>query len=254
VREPRAFLMDEPLSNLDAKLRVHMRAEIARLQRELDVTTIYVTHDQSEAMTLGQRVAVMREGRLQQLDEPKGLYDRPVNLFVAEFIGSPAMNLVGADLRRSNGGVEVELGDQRLRLGADAFASRPALERFDGRRLILGIRPEDMDDAALVRDVPEGSRISAVVDIVEDLGSEAYVHFGVKAPPVRGADVQAAVGAEAIEATEEHTRRKGSLFVARVDRATRAREGEPVEIAVKTDRLHFFDPETGLGIYDGKES
>jgi multiple sugar transport system ATP-binding protein len=254
VREPRAFLMDEPLSNLDAQLRVHMRAEIARLQRELDVTTIYVTHDQSEAMTLGERVAVMREGRLQQLDEPKGLYDRPVNIFVAEFIGSPAMNLVGADLRRSNGTVEIEVGDQRLRLRDDLFAARPELARFDGRRVILGVRPEDMDDAALVRDAPEGSRISAVVDIVEDLGSEAYVHFGVNAPPVRGVDVRAAVGAEAIEATEAHAREQGTLFVARVDRATRARPGRPVEIAVKLDRLHFFDPETGLGIYDGKES
>jgi multiple sugar transport system ATP-binding protein len=253
VREPRAFLMDEPLSNLDAKLRVQMRAEIARLQRELDVTTIYVTHDQSEAMTLGERVAVMREGRLQQLDEPKGLYDRPVNLFVAEFIGSPAMNLVGADLRRSNGGFVVEFGDERLRVDADLLASRPALPQHEGRRLILGIRPEDMDDAALTRDVPEHSRISAVVDIVEDMGSEAYVHFGVKAPPVRGKDVQAAVGAEAIEATEELARQKGTLFVARVDRATRVRAGAPVELAVKTSRLHFFDPESGLGIYDGKE-
>ena len=252
VREPRAFLMDEPLSNLDAKLRVQMRAEIARLQRELNVTTIYVTHDQSEAMTLGERVAVMRDGRLQQLDEPKGLYDRPVNLFVGEFIGSPAMNLVGADLRRSNGDYMAEIGEQSLRLGADVLAQRPDLARFEGRRLILGIRPEDMEDAALASDVPRDERISATVDIVEDLGSEALVHFGVQAPPVRGEDVRAAVGDEAIEATEVATRREGTLFVARLDRASRARAGEPIEVAVKTGRLHFFDPETGLGIYDGR--
>ena len=252
VREPRAFLMDEPLSNLDAQLRVQMRAEIARLQRELNVTTIYVTHDQSEAMTLGERVAVLRDGRLQQLATPKDLYDRPANLFVAEFIGSPAMNLVGADLVRSNGGVVAEFGEQRLRVDDDVLARRPALRAFEGRRLILGIRPEDMEDAALESGVPEDRRVAAVVDIVEDRGSESLVHFGVQAPPVRGEDVRAAVGSEAIEATEEHARREGALFVARVDRATRARPGEPVEVAVKTNRLHFFDPETGLGIYDGR--
>jgi multiple sugar transport system ATP-binding protein len=253
VREPRAFLMDEPLSNLDAKLRVQMRAEIARLQRELDVTTIYVTHDQSEAMTLGERVAVMRDGRLQQLAEPKGLYDRPVNLFVGEFIGSPAMNLVGADLERSNGGFVVTFGDQSLQLGQDVLGERPALTRFEGRRLILGLRPEDMEDAALATDAPPGRRIAATVDIVEDLGSEALVHFAVQAPPVRGEDVAAAVGAETLEASEQQAREKGSLFVARLDRTTRARAGERIEVAVKTGRLHFFDPDTGLGIYDGRE-
>ena len=252
VREPRAFLMDEPLSNLDAKLRVQMRAEIARLQRELEVTTIYVTHDQSEAMTLGDRVAVMRDGRLQQLDTPKGLYERPENLFVAEFIGSPAMNLVGADLRRDNGRFFVEFGEHRLRVDEDVLSLRPALPGFAGRRLILGIRPEDLDDAALVGSGGEDERISAVVDIVEDMGSEVFVHFGVKAPPVRGVDVQAAMGREALEATEEAAREKGSLFVARLDRATQAREEGPMELAVKTSRLHFFDTETGRGIYDGE--
>jgi multiple sugar transport system ATP-binding protein len=253
VREPRAFLMDEPLSNLDAKLRVQMRAEIARLQRELNVTTIYVTHDQSEAMTLGERVAVMRDGRLQQLDEPKGLYDRPVNLFVGEFIGSPAMNLVGADLRRTNGDWMVDVGEQSLRLDPGVMSARPDLARFEGRRLILGIRPEDLEDAALASDAPPDRRISAVVDIVEDLGSEALVHFGVQAPPVRGEDVEAAVGTEALEATEEAARKKGTLFVARLDRASRARAGERVEVAVKAGRMHFFDPATGLGIYDGRD-
>ena len=230
-----------------------MRAEIARMQRELDVTTIYVTHDQTEAMTLGDRVAVIRDGRLQQLDAPQDLYDRPTNLFVAEFIGSPAMNLVGADLVRSNGGFVAEFGDQRLSVDDEVLARRPALASFDGRRLILGIRPEDMEDAALETDAPQDRRVTAVVDIVEDLGSESLVHFGVQAPPVRGEDVRAAVGSETIEATEELARRGGALFVARVDRATRARAGEPVEVAVKTNRLHFFDPQTGLGIYDGRD-
>ena len=250
VREPQAFLMDEPLSNLDAKLRVEMRAEIARLQRDLEVTTIYVTHDQVEAMTLGDRVAVMRDGVLQQFDKPSVLYERPVNLFVAEFIGSPAMNLVGADLMRSNGSLLAQFGDHRLRLDESLRAARPALERFEGKRLILGIRPEDMEDAAVAGgDAPGHRRLNAVVDICEDMGSEILVHFGVGAPPVRGADVAAAVGAEALAATEEQAKRRGSLFVARLDRGTRAREQEKLELVVRTDRLHFFDPETGRGIY-----
>ena len=250
VREPQAFLMDEPLSNLDAKLRVEMRAEIARLQRDLEVTTIYVTHDQTEAMTLGDRVAVMRDGLLQQFDRPSVLYERPVNLFVAEFIGSPAMNLVGADLKRSNGSLLAQFGDHRLRLDDSLRAERPALERFEGKRLILGIRPEDMEDAALAgAGVLDERRLKAVVDICEDMGSEILVHFGVGASPVRGADVTAAVGAEAMAATEEHAKEKGSLFVARLERGTRAREREQIELLVRTDRLHFFDPETGHGIY-----
>ena len=250
VREPEAFLMDEPLSNLDAKLRVEMRAEIARLQRDLEVTTIYVTHDQIEAMTLGDRVAVMRGGVLQQFDKPSVLYERPVNLFVAEFIGSPAMNLVGADLRRSNGSLVAQFGDHRLRLDESLRAARPALERFEGKRLILGIRPEDIEDAAAAGlDVAGDRGLKAVVDIFEDMGSEILVHFGVGAPPVRGADVTAAVGEEAMAATAEHAKEKGSLFVARLDRGTRAREREELDLVVRTDRLHFFDPETGLGIY-----
>src|SRR5438552_1455680 len=235
VREPQAFLMDEPLSNLDAKLRVEMRAEIARLQRDLEVTTIYVTHDQVEAMTLGDRVAVMRDGLLQQFDRPSVLYERPDNLFVAEFIGSPAMNLVGADLKRSNGSLLAQFGDHRLRLDDSLRAQRPALERFEGKRLILGIRPEDMEDAALaVAGAPDDRRLKAVVDICEDMGSEILVHFGVGASPVRGADVAAAVGEEAMAATEEHAKEKGSLFVARLDRGTRAREREQIELLVRT--------------------
>ncbi len=249
VREPQAFLMDEPLSNLDAKLRVEMRAEIARIQRDLAVTTIYVTHDQVEAMTLGDRVAVMRDGVLQQLDVPQTLYERPVNLFVAEFIGSPAMNLVGADIVRENGSLYAQFGDHKLSIDDDVLSRRPALKRFEGKPLILGIRPEDLEDAALAGGAPPERRLSAVVDIREDMGSEVFVHFGSGGRPVRGVDVAAAVGKEAIEATQLQAKEKGSLFVGRVSRGSGAREGERVELVVTTSRLHFFDPETGKGIY-----
>jgi multiple sugar transport system ATP-binding protein len=248
VREPQAFLMDEPLSNLDAKLRVEMRAEIARIQRDLEVTTIYVTHDQTEALTLGDRVAVMRDGVLQQFDVPQRLYDEPVNLFVAEFIGSPAMNLVGADLVTANGRMEAHFGESRLVVEEAMLAARPALRRFEGKRVILGVRPEDLGDAAS-DGAPDDRRIAAVVDIREDMGSEVFVHFGVAAPPVRGKDVEAAVGADAVEATAQQSARLGSLFVARLDRGTRAREGDRIELVVDPDRLHFFDTETGEGIY-----
>jgi multiple sugar transport system ATP-binding protein len=250
VREPQAFLMDEPLSNLDAKLRVEMRAEIARLQRDLEVTTIYVTHDQVEAMTLGDRVAVMRDGVLQQFDIPQKLYDEPQNLFVAEFIGSPAMNLVGCDLVRSNGSLFAHFGEHRLRLDDSALAKRSSLPQFEGKRIILGIRPEDLEDAAIARGVPDDRKLAATVDIREDMGSEVFVHFGVGGPAVRGEDVAAAMGQEALEATMAQAKKKGSLWVGRLDRESRAREGDRVELAVSTARLHFFDPETGRGIYD----
>jgi len=242
VREPQAFLMDEPLSNLDAKLRVEMRAEIARIQRDLHATTIYVTHDQVEAMTLGDRVAVMRDGFLQQVGSPKDVYERPVNLFVAEFIGSPAMNLVGADIVKENGALRAVFGENSL-----SVADRPELAAYAGRRVILGVRPEDLDDARLAGQGEAGT-IAAVVDIREDLGSEVFVHFGVGAPAVRGEDVEAALGEEALEATSEQARRKGSLFTARISRESAAREGERLELAVNSSRLHFFEIETGNAI------
>ncbi|MDX6409524.1 MAG: multiple sugar transport system ATP-binding protein [Gaiellaceae bacterium] len=245
VREPRAFLMDEPLSNLDAKLRVEMRAEIARLQRELNVTTVYVTHDQVEAMTLGDRVAIMRDGLLQQVAKPQDLYDRPRNLFVAEFIGSPAMNLVSAALMRANGSVVATFGDNELTVGQNVLERRPGLKDFEGRQVILGIRPEDLEDAAMAGGAPDGRRLSATVDIREDMGSEVYIHFGVAGKAVRGADVKAAVGQEAAEVAET----KGNVWVARVDRDTGVQEEGNVELAVDTSRLHFFDPESGEAIY-----
>jgi multiple sugar transport system ATP-binding protein len=249
VREPQAFLMDEPLSNLDAKLRVEMRAEIARLQRDLSVTTIFVTHDQVEAMTLGDRVVVLRDGLLQQFDRPQQLYDHPANLFVAEFIGSPSMNLVEAGLERQNGSMVASFGEHRLTLDGRAFEKRPDLRSYDGRRVILGIRPEDLEDAAFAADAV--SRIAASVDIREDMGSEVFVHFAIGAPPVLQSDVAAAVGEEAIEATAEQARRRGGVFVARIDRESRVGEGEPIQLAVDTRRLHFFDVESGRGIYGG---
>jgi multiple sugar transport system ATP-binding protein len=249
VREPQAFLMDEPLSNLDAKLRVEMRAEIARLQRDLGVTTIYVTHDQVEAITLGDRVAVMRDGFLQQIDSPQMLYNRPVNLFVAEFIGSPAMNLVGADLAQANGHMVARFGEHELTIDDQALAARPKLKDFAGRRVILGIRPEDMEDAELAGSAPDGRRLEATVDIREDMGSELFVHFGVGAKAVVGEDVAAAVGEDAIEATSAHAQREGALFVARVGRGSTVEEGGRIELVVDPTRLHFFDPETSSAIY-----
>jgi multiple sugar transport system ATP-binding protein len=250
VREPQAFLMDEPLSNLDAKLRVQMRAEIARIQRDLQVTTIYVTHDQSEAMTLGDRVCVLRSGLLQQVDRPQVLYDRPANLFVAGFIGSPAMNLVEAELTDDDGRLTAVFGPHALVVPADIAAARPELRRYAGRRVALGIRPEDIEDPAGSGPVPAESRLDVAVDIKEDMGSEVYLHFAVDAPPVTTEELREIVGAEALAAADEQTHHHGSPFIARVARGTGAREGEPIQLAVDTRRLHFFDLETGDGIYD----
>jgi multiple sugar transport system ATP-binding protein len=253
VREPQAFLMDEPLSNLDAKLRVQMRSEIAKIQHDLKVTTIYVTHDQTEAMTMGDRVAVIKKGELQQVDAPQTLYDKPLNLFVAGFIGSPAMNLVGARLARSDGALFAEFGGFRLRVGDGALQARPALEKFDGKEVVLGIRPEDMEDASLVQEAPQDRRITSTVDLREALGSEVLVHFTVQAPIVLTEDTRELavdVGAEALEDLEQRAREANSAFVAQLSPRTRLREGDQLEVVIDTNRLHFFDPETGLGIYD----
>jgi multiple sugar transport system ATP-binding protein len=249
VREPRAFLMDEPLSNLDAKLRVEMRAEIARIQRELDVTTIYVTHDQVEAMTLGDRVAIMRDGLLQQVAKPQELYDRPRNLFVAEFIGSPAMNLIRGSLIPANGGLAAKFGINQLTVGQRVLSSRPALKSFVGKRVIVGIRPEDLEDVEFAGSAAEGTRLSAAVDIREDMGSEVFIHFGVGGEAVESEDVRAAVGEEAAEVSRSAAKDQGTAWVARLDRDTKAAEQGRVELSVDTDRLHFFDPESGDAIY-----
>ena len=248
VREPQAFLMDEPLSNLDAKLRVQMRAEISELQHNLGVTTIYVTHDQIEAMTMGDRVAVMRKGELQQVADPQTLYDRPVNLFVGGFIGSPAMNMLEAGLERTDGALVAVAGDQRLVLDEELLAKRPALERYEGREVILGIRPEELEDAALAKDIPADRRLRGEVRLREALGSEIMVHFTIEARAAVTEDVRelaADVGEEVSESDEQET-----TIVARFNSHSRVQEGENAEVAVDTSALHFFDPETSLGIYD----
>ena len=242
VREPRVFLMDEPLSNLDAKLRIQMRAEIARIQRDLAVTTVYVTHDQSEAMTLGDRVSVMQGGRLQQAGIPQEVYDRPANLFVAGFIGAPQMNLLHATLERGNGGLAVRMGDATISLRPETLAERPALEGYVDRELAFGIRPEDLEDAALVPDASQRARLPSQVDIREDMGAEVYLHLPLPAEPV----ISGPSAEEDGDVTE--TDERPPAFVARVDRDTRAREGEPIELVVDTTRLHFFDLQTGVAI------
>jgi multiple sugar transport system ATP-binding protein len=251
VRRPQAFLMDEPLSNLDAKLRVQTRAEIARLQNDLGVTTIYVTHDQVEAMTMGDRVAVMRKGELQQVAAPQDLYDHPVNLFVGGFIGSPAMNLVEANLEASNGTLSAVAGGQRLALRPEVLDKRPALKAFEGKEIVLGIRPEDLEDGSLASDVPDDHRVRGKVELTEALGSEVMVHFQVDARPAITEDVRELaedVGDE--RAVTDSDEAAHTTMVGRFSPRSKVKEGETVEVAVDTTSLHFFDPETGLGIYD----
>jgi multiple sugar transport system ATP-binding protein len=252
VRQPQAFLMDEPLSNLDAKLRVQMRAEIARLQSDLGTTTIYVTHDQVEAMTMGDRVAVMRKGELQQVATPQELYDNPVNLFVGGFIGSPAMNMVEATLARADGGLAVEAGGQRIALGDEIVSARPALNNYEGRKVVLGIRPEDLEDAALASDVPADRRLRGQVELREALGSEIMVHFTIDAPPALTEDVRELAQDLGDERAVEEAAQGASqtTMVGRFGARSSVSVGETAEVAVDTRSLHFFDPESGLGIYD----
>ena len=259
VRNPQAFLMDEPLSNLDAKLRVEMRAEISRIQRDLGVTTIYVTHDQTEALTMGDRVAVMRNGVLQQVAVPKELYARPRNLFVAEFIGSPAMNLVTADLERSDGDVRAAFGSHRLRLDPATLERHPGLSGYEGRKIVLGIRPEDIEDAAVLGETDSERVISVVCDIREDMGSEVVVRFNVDADRAATREVVEALAVEDAEDEEtrlaaERARGQGVVFVARLDRTTEARERQPLAVQVDVTQLHFFDPETGARISESLDA
>jgi multiple sugar transport system ATP-binding protein len=252
VREPVAFLMDEPLSNLDAKLRVQMRAEIARIQADFGTTTIYVTHDQVEAMTMGDRVAVLKKGQLQQVDTPQTLYDSPVNLFVGGFIGSPSMNMVQARVEDDAEELWVAFGDMRLRLPDELISRRPSLSAYAGRTVVVGVRPEDIEDAEIERDGPSDRRLPTTVDLREALGSEVLVHFTVAEPPVLTEDTKELARDLGIhDPSSERSRSGTSTFVARLDPRTRAREREPIELVVDTQRLHFFDPDTGLGIDSG---
>ena len=241
VRQPAAFLMDEPLSNLDAKLRVQMRAEIASLQRELGVTTFYVTHDQVEAMTMGDRVAVIKDGVLQQVDTPQNLYDNPVNVFVAAFIGSPSMNLFDATVRIGDNGGSITLGPHTLSLSAAAIAARPGLRAYDGRQVVVGVRPEDLEDATQTPDAPADQRLSAPVRLIEALGSEIMVHMSIDAPTVDSGDP---------DAPEELPGEGQANAVGRFNPRSAVRAGQTAEVAVATDNLHFFDAETRLAIRD----
>jgi multiple sugar transport system ATP-binding protein len=250
VRQPSAFLMDEPLSNLDAKLRVQMRAEISELQRNLGVTTLYVTHDQVEAMTMGDRVAVMRKGELQQADEPQELYDHPVNIFVAGFIGSPAMNMLEATLQREDGSMKVVAGSQEIALDGETLAQRPALQGYEGRKVVLGIRPEDLEDRQLAGETAHGGMLHGKVTLREALGAELMVHFSVDAPPAFTADMkELAEDVGDAERAEAHAQKTSSILVGRFGARSRVRSGEEIEVAVDTRQLHFFDVDTGLGIY-----
>ncbi len=252
VRQPKAFLMDEPLSNLDAKLRVQMRAEISQLQNDLGVTTVYVTHDQVEAMTMGDRVAVMRKGELQQVAPPQELYDRPLNLFVGGFIGSPSMNILEATLERQNGSLAAVAGSQRIMLGEETLSARPALKQYEGRTIILGIRPEDLEDAAL-EEGREDQRLKGTVTLTEALGSEIMVHFRIDASPAQTEEVRELARDVGVEGLSELRQDGGATMVGRFGARSRVKTGDEVEVAVDTRALHFFEPESGLGIYDRSE-
>jgi len=242
VREPQAFLMDEPLSNLDAKLRVQMRAEIARIQQALKATTLYVTHDQVEAMTMGHRVAVMRGGELQQVDTPQHLYDSPGNLFVASFVGSPAMNLLDAGLERDGGALVCRIGETDVELPIDTVARRPTLERYIGRRIAVGIRPEALSEATAD---PNAPRLRGRALLVEALGAESLAHVEVTASPLDRPELVDTVASQAhLLPVGEQT----ATLLARLAHDTSVRPGHVIEIAVDVRRLHFFDVDSGVAI------
>jgi multiple sugar transport system ATP-binding protein len=252
VREPQAFLMDEPLSNLDAKLRVSMRASLNQLHERLGVTTVYVTHDQVEAMTLGNRVCVLRDGRLQQVDTPQTLFEAPVNLFVAGFIGSPAMNFVNAELVR-DGGAAVTFAGYKLDVPAEVIEAKRGLADYFGKKVILGIRPSDFEDASISDRKWGTMRVTA--GVTEELGSEIHVIFTIDAPHVEHASI-----AQATEASEDEDEATAalaggkSLWTARVSKESRVRHGAPLELSVDTRYLQFFDPGSGLSIGHPKAS
>ncbi|MDO8361459.1 MAG: sn-glycerol-3-phosphate ABC transporter ATP-binding protein UgpC [Actinomycetota bacterium] len=240
VREPKVFLMDEPLSNLDAKLRVQMRAEIAKLQHDMGITTVYVTHDQVEAMTMADRVAVMRRGVLQQVDTPYELYDRPANLFVAGFIGSPAMNLLAGRVSVASGQVSVRIGDQTLDIAPAAVAAYPELADANGRDVTMGIRPEFFTFPAEQAD--PGQRLEIMIDLVESTGSETHVHFALPVAPVDTDDTRDLAEHAGDTVPEKAT---STVVVAKLDGLARVRLADRISLGVNTGRCHFFDAATG---------
>ena len=244
AREPQAFLMDEPLSNLDAKLRVSMRGSLSQLHERLGVTTVYVTHDQVEAMTLGKRVCVLRDGQLQQVDSPQRLFDAPVNLFVAGFIGSPAMNFVTAQVVRDTG-PRVVFAGHRLPIPPAVIEARPGLEQFFDREVILGVRPSDFEDAELAD--PSWARMPVQADVTEKLGSEIHVIFTIDAPIVEHSSLSQAISDEDDDSAIALAGGK-SQWTARVAARSHVKPGERIELAIDTSDLHFFDPDSGLAI------
>ncbi|MDX6442322.1 MAG: multiple sugar transport system ATP-binding protein [Gaiellaceae bacterium] len=249
VREPQVFLMDEPLSNLDAKLRVQMRAEISRIQRQLRVTTVYVTHDQVEAMTMGDRVAVMRRGLLQQFEPPQRLYETPANLFVASFIGSPAMNMLEAKIEREGDGLVARIGSATLMLPPQLVSDRPSLVNHAGKSIAIGIRPEALDE----RRNGDGGTLRGIVSAVEALGPEQLAYVDVEAKPVLAEDVlEGLVDSEQAEDLVEIKTGAGgaarATLVARLEASASLRPEDVVELAVDVRKLHFFDLESGAAI------
>jgi len=239
VRQPFLFLMDEPLSNLDAKLRVQMRADIAGIQRELGVTTFYVTHDQVEAMTMGERVAVIKDGILQQVAPPEVLYDDPDSVFVAAFIGSPTMNLYEATLLAAGEDYVLQLGLQELAVPRSVVEARPALTNYLGEPVVVGFRPEDLEDAAVATDHPVNQRIDATVEVREALGAETLIHFGITSTAVESGDP------DALDELGEVDARR---CTARFSPASRARVGDHIQVNVTVEHLYFFDAKTHLAI------
>ena len=249
VREPKVFLMDEPLSNLDAKLRVQMRAEITRLQRDLGVTMIYVTHDQVEAMTMGSRIAVMRKGVLQQLGAPQELYDRPANLFVATFIGSPGMNLFQVQLRQNGTGLIAAMGEQELRLHASVTERCKTLAEYEGQDVVLGVRPEHFRDAASVDG--DAGRLRGEIRLVEALGSERLVHLDVAGQPVltdEVLEIAKDIDSAVVQSLQFDARQHVVPAVARFDSRSRVEAGEMAEVAIEPGDLHFFALDDGRAI------
>jgi multiple sugar transport system ATP-binding protein len=244
VREPAVFLLDEPLSNLDAKLRVQMRADIKKIQNDLGTTTIYVTHDQVEAMTMGDRVAVMRKGELQQVAPPQELYDLPANIFVGGFIGSPAMNMLDAQVEREGAGTVVVLGDARLEV------DQPALASYSGRSVVVGIRPEDLEDAALANGAA-GGRLRGRVELREALGAEVLVHFTIAGRQATTEDMRELaedVGDDRVREPLVSDGQQVAKLVGRFGPRTTANAGDTIDVSVDLHALHFFDLETGLAI------
>jgi multiple sugar transport system ATP-binding protein len=243
VREPDAFLMDEPLSNLDAKLRVEMRAYVSLLHQQLGTTTVYVTHDQTEAMTMGNRVAVMRGGVLEQCDAPRRLYEHPVNMFVGTFIGSPAMNLVRSRLVAENGSVHVAVGAATLKVPQAVLEQRRGLQDRVGYDVIVGIRPEDIEDAALVASPNGSATLDVRVALAESTGAEVIAHFPVDAETVGGPDN------ERRELVARRVSPGETTLTARLNPRTRAETGEPLRVSIDASRLHFFDAKSERSIW-----